>query len=53
VLGQGKIEFMAENLQKPKEKSEKEKDDLSSALRKNLLRRKTAKKNKTSKATDE
>ena len=46
---------MAENLQKQKEKSEKEKDDLSSALRKNLLRRKAVKsiKKKSSKAIDE
>lgn len=44
---------MAENLQKQKEKSAQAKDDLSSALRKNLLRRKAAKKNKLSKATDE
>ncbi len=34
---------MTEKLQKQKEKSEQKKDDLSSALRKNLLRRKAAK----------
>lgn len=37
---------MTEKLQKQKEKSEQKKDDLSSALRKNLLRRKAVKNTK-------
>lgn len=43
MIGQGKTKFMTEKLQKHKGQSEEQKIVLSSALRKNLLRRKAVK----------